>query len=135
MDLEDSLTPDLGFLLPSDKPGSIGSLGHFEVQQVLGQGAFGVVLKAFDGKLERSVAIKVIQPQFAATSPPRKRFLREARLAAAIRHENIVQVYSVEEQPLPYLVMEYMTGKVLIRSLLFPVEGFLFSMKMALLQN
>ena len=117
LDLDDSLVPDLGFLLPSDKPGSIGSLGHFEVQQVLGQGAFGIVLKAFDGKLERSVAIKVIQPQFAATSPPRKRFLREARLAAAIRHENIVQVYSVEEQPLPYLVMEYIDGQTLQQKL------------------
>ncbi len=117
LDLEDSLTPDLGFLLPSDKPGSIGSLGHFEVQQVLGQGAFGIVLKAFDGKLERSVAIKVIQPRFASTSPPRKRFLREARLAAAIRHENIVQVYSVEEQPLPYLVMEYIDGQTLQQKL------------------
>src|SRR6185369_2632523 len=44
---------------------------------------------------------------------PRKRFLREARSAAAIKHENIVQVYSVEEQPLPYLVMEYVDGKTL----------------------
>ena len=56
------------------------------------------------------VAIKVMNPQMAATSPPRKRFLREARSAAAIRHENIVQVYSVEEQPLPDIVME---GKAL----------------------
>lgn len=49
----------------------------------------------------------------AATSPPRKRFLREARSAAAIKHENIVQVYSVEEEPLPFLVMEYIDGETL----------------------
>ena len=73
-------------------------------------GGFGIVFKAFDENLHRLVAIKVMNPQMAATSPPRKRFLREARSAAAIRHENIVQVYSVEEQPLPDIVME---GKAL----------------------
>ena len=104
---------DLSFLQPSTKPGSIGVLAHYEVLSVLGQGAFGIVFKAFDEKLHRLVAIKVMNPQLASTSPPRKRFLREARAAAAIRHENVVQVYSVEEQPLPYLVMEYIDGQTL----------------------
>ncbi|MBI5758122.1 MAG: SUMF1/EgtB/PvdO family nonheme iron enzyme, partial [Planctomycetales bacterium] len=111
-DADDS-KPDLSFLQPSSKPGSIGVLGHYEVLSVLGQGAFGIVFKAFDEKLHRLVAIKVMNPQLAATSPPRKRFLREARAAAAIRHENVVQVYSVEEQPLPYLVMEFIDGQTL----------------------
>lgn len=106
-------TPDLSFLSPSSKPGSLGVLGHYEILNLLGQGAFGLVFRAFDEKLHRQVAIKVMNPQVAATSPPRKRFLREARSAAAIRHENIVQVYSVEEQPLPYLVMEYVEGQTL----------------------
>ena len=75
------------------------------------QGAFGIVFKAFDEKLHRHVAIKVMNPQMAATSPPRKRFLREARAAAAIRHDNVTQVYSVEEDPIPYLVMEYLDGR------------------------
>jgi serine/threonine protein kinase/Leucine-rich repeat (LRR) protein len=105
--------PDLSFLQPSSKPGSIGVLAHYEVLSVLGQGAFGIVFKAFDEKLHRLVAIKVMNPQLAITSPPRKRFLREARAAAAIRHENVVQVYSVEEQPLPYLVMEFIDGQTL----------------------
>ena len=82
------------------KPGSLGRLGHYEVHEVLGHGAFGIVLKAFDEKLHRMVAIKVMSPELAATSPPRKRFLREARAAAAIRHENVVAVYAVEEQPI-----------------------------------
>ncbi|MCE9528743.1 MAG: protein kinase, partial [Planctomycetales bacterium] len=107
----------LSFLQPSQKPGSIGTLGHYEVLKILGQGGFGVVLKAFDEKLHRHVAIKMMNPRLAATSPPRKRFLREARAAAAIRHENIVQVYSVEEQPLPYLVMEYISGGTLQQKL------------------
>lgn len=101
------------FLDPSTKTDSIGSLGHYEILRVLGKGAFGIVFKAFDEKLHRVVAIKVMDPQLAATSPPRKRFLREARSAAAIKHENIVQVYSVEEQPLPYMVIEYIDGLTL----------------------
>ena len=103
----------LSFLGPATKPGSIGRLGHYEIISILGQGAFGIVFKAFDEKLHRQVAIKVMNPELAATSPPRKRFLREARAAAAVRHENVVQVYSVEEQPLPYLVMEYIDGQTL----------------------
>jgi serine/threonine protein kinase/formylglycine-generating enzyme required for sulfatase activity len=104
---------DLSFLKPSTKPGSIGTLGHYEILKVLGQGGFGIVFKAFDEKLHRHVAIKVMNPQMAATSPPRKRFLREARSAAAIRNENIVAVHSVEEEPLPYLVMEFIDGNTL----------------------
>ena len=52
-------------------------------------------------------------PQLAATSPARKRFLREARSSAQVRHENVVQVYEVAEQPLPYLVMEFIPGETL----------------------
>jgi eukaryotic-like serine/threonine-protein kinase len=104
---------DLSFLEPSTKAGSIGTLGHYEILEVLGQGGFGVVFKAFDEKLHRVVAIKVMSAQMAAGSPARKRFLREARSAAAIKNENVVQVYSVEEQPLPYLVMEYIDGEPL----------------------
>ncbi len=109
----DDESPDLSFLESSSKPNSIGRLGHYEVLQLLGMGAFGIVFKAFDEKLHRLVAIKAMNPQLAATSPPRKRFLREARSVAALKHENIVQVYSVEEQPLPYLVMEYIDGQTL----------------------
>ena len=55
--VQDGPQNDLSFLQPSSKPGSIGLLGHYEVLQVLGQGAFGVVFKAFDEKLHRMVAI------------------------------------------------------------------------------
>lgn len=109
--------PDISFLQPSSKPGSIGTLGSYEILQVIGQGAFGIVFKAFDEKLQRTVAIKAMNPRLAATSPPRKRFLREARSVAAIKHENIVQIYTVEEEPLPYLVMEYIDGQTLQQKL------------------
>lgn len=106
-----------GYLAPSSKPGSLGRLGHYEVLEVLGKGAFGTVMKAFDEKLHRMVAIKVMSLELAATSPARKRFLREARASAAIRHENVVASHAVEEQPIPYLVMEYIPGKTLADAL------------------
>lgn len=107
------VAPTFSFLGPPSGRGGIGTLGHYEVLQLLGRGAFGLVFKAFDERLHRFVAIKVLDPQLVATSPPRKRFLREARAAAAVKHENVVQVYAVEEQPLPYMVMEFVDGKSL----------------------
>lgn len=108
---DDEIT--LGFLDPSSRPDSLGRLGHYEVLEVVGRGAFGTVLRAFDEKLQRVVAIKVMAPEMATTSPARKRFLREARASAAIRHENVVSIYAVEETPLPHLVMEFIPGQTL----------------------
>ncbi len=104
---------DLGFLGPPGRPDSLGRIGHYDVLEVLGRGGFGIVFRAFDGVLQRVVAVKVLSPLLAVTSPARKRFLREARSAAAVRHENVVRVYAVEEQPLPYLVMEFIPGETL----------------------
>src|SRR5262245_15032816 len=95
----------IDFLAPPGRAGSLGRICHYGVLQGLGRGAFGIVFRAFDEVLQRVVAVKVLAPQMAATSPARKRFLREARSSAKVRHENVVQVYAVEEQPLPYLVM------------------------------
>ncbi len=103
----------LGYLEPSSKPDSLGRLGHYEVLEVVGRGAFGTVLRAFDEKLHRVVAIKVMAPELASTSPARKRFLREAQASAAIRHEHVVSIHAVEENPIPYLVMEYIPGQTL----------------------
>jgi eukaryotic-like serine/threonine-protein kinase len=112
-DDENEADDALGFLQPSTRLDSLGSLGHYEILKVLGKGGFGIVFRAFDETLQRIVAIKVLSAHIAATSPARKRFLREARSSAKVRHENIVQVYAVEEQPLPYLVMEFIPGETL----------------------
>jgi formylglycine-generating enzyme required for sulfatase activity len=104
---------DLPFLQPTARPGSLGRVDHYEVLQVLGKGGFGIVLRAFDDVLQRVVALKVLAPAIAATSLARKRFLREARSSAQVRHENVVRVYAVEEQPLPFLVMEFIPGETL----------------------
>ncbi len=104
---------NLAFLSPPTRADSLGRIAHYEVLQVLGRGGCGIVLRAFDETLQRVVAVKVMAPEMAATSPARKRFLREARSSAAIRHENVVQVHEVGETPLPYLVMEFIPGETL----------------------
>jgi hypothetical protein len=101
----------LDFLAPSDKPGSLGRLGHYEVQEVIGRGGMGVVLKAFDENLHRVVAIKVMAPQLAAAATARARFTREARAQAAVTHDHVVTIHAVDESAgLPYLVMQYIAG-------------------------
>ena len=114
----------LGFLESPTRPDAMGRIGHYEVLQVLGQGGFGIVFRAFDDVLHRVVAVKVLSPQMAATSPARKRFLREARSSAQVRHENVVQVHEVGEQPLPYIAMEFIPGETLQQRLdrVGPVE-------------
>lgn len=102
---------DLSFLTPVDHPELLGLLGRYDVYEVLGRGGMGVVLKARDPSLQRFVALKVLGPHLAANEPNRQRFLREARVAAAIRHENVIAVHAIEEAgTLPYIVMEYVEG-------------------------
>jgi hypothetical protein len=116
---EEILAADTGgdtleFLTPSDKPGSLGRLGHYDIQEVIGRGGMGIVLRALDDKLHRVVAIKVMAPQLATSSNARKRFIREAQAAAAVRDDHVIGIYAVEEaEELPYLVMEYISGESL----------------------
>lgn len=105
---------DLGFLESSDKPGSMGRLAHYEVIRLLGRGGMGIVLRAFDEKLHRAIAIKALAPQLATNPKARLRFVREARAAAAIMHENVVAIHAVEDAgPVPYIVMQCVDGKTL----------------------
>src|SRR5262249_17736669 len=110
----------LDFLAPSDQPGHLGRLGHYDVLHVIGRGGMGVVLKAFDTHLQRSVALKVMSPKLADHELSRKRFCREARTAAAIAHENVVALYHVEREEginLPFLVMQLVNGESLEKRL------------------
>lgn len=110
---DDETDDALGFLAPPGRPDSLGRIDHYEVLEVFGRGGFGIVFRAFDDVLQRVVAVKVLSPSMAATSPARKRFLREARSAAIIQHENVVRIFETGEQPLPYLVMEFVPGETL----------------------
>lgn len=98
------------FLEPSDREGSIGRLGEFEVLSVIGSGGMGIVLKGFQEELNRPVAIKVMSPHLATVALARKRFLREAQATAAIVHPNVMPILSVNESgTLPFLVMPFVT--------------------------
>lgn len=98
-------------LTPSTQPESLGKLGKYEIHKIIGSGAFGVVLKAFDEQLRRAVAIKILNRQFSSSATARRRFIREARAAAAVSHSNVVAIHAVEEQAgTPFLVMELVTG-------------------------
>ena len=101
-------------LAPTDDPSRLGRIGGYEISGVIGAGGMGVVLKAFDGPLDRSVAIKVLAPHLACNGSARQRFAREAKAAAAVLHPNVIAIHSVsdgeESTGLPYLVMPYIRG-------------------------
>jgi WD40 repeat protein/serine/threonine protein kinase len=104
----------LAFLAASQQPNSLGRLGHYEVLEVVGKGAMGIVLRARDEKLNRIVAIKVLAPQLATSASARQRFIREGRSAAAVTHDNVIDVHAVEDSgPIPYLVMQFIDGPTL----------------------
>jgi WD40 repeat protein/serine/threonine protein kinase len=103
--------PLLQYLSPSANPRHLGRLGGYEILEVIGRGGMGTVLKARDAKLERLVAVKVLNPELASSGPARVRFLREARSAAAVTHEHVVTIHAVEDAgDVPFLVMEYILG-------------------------
>ncbi len=102
---------DASLLNPSERADSMGRLEKYDVLAVLGQGTFGVVLKAFDEQLRRSVAIKILSREYSSSATARRRFIREARAAAAVSHPNVVAIHAVDEQPgVPFLVMELLGG-------------------------
>jgi serine/threonine-protein kinase len=108
----------LDFLKPTERPGSLGRLGHHEILAVVGRGGMGVVFRALDTRLQRVVAVKVLAPQLAASGPARQRFLREARAAAAVSHDHVVAIHAVEEADgFPYIVMQYVAGTPLEKRL------------------
>ena len=116
--LRDSSTD---FLLPPTDPAYLGRLERFDVMRVLGRGGMGIVLEAFDSRLQRNVALKVLDPELAHDETARQRFCREARAAASITHENVVAVHQVEkaaDNGLPYLVMQLVAGETLEQRLL-----------------
>ncbi|MBX3221889.1 MAG: serine/threonine protein kinase [Labilithrix sp.] len=96
----------------------VGStLGRFRVDRLLGRGGMGAVYAAFDEKLERDVALKVLIEDGDAALQ-KKRLMREARLAAKLQHPNIATVYEVDElDGRLYIVMELLEGSSLRRIL------------------
>ena len=89
-------------------------LGRFELRQILGRGAQSVVWLAFDPRLEREVAIKLMKVGPGANASAIAQWLQEARSVSRLTHPNIIPVFEadVQEQQ-PYLVFEYVAGQTL----------------------
>jgi len=99
----------------STKPLAPGTrLGHYEVVRQIGSGGMGAVYLARDLKLDRSVAIKILNKQFSRDATNLERFVREAKAASALNHQNILVIHEInEDEAAHYIVSEYVEGKTL----------------------
>ena len=90
------------------------TLGKYEIQSVLGKGAMGVVYKAFDPHIERTVAIKTVRKELVDPDLAQQfmaRFKNEAKAAGRLHHPNIVGVYEYgEDDSVAFIAMEYVDG-------------------------
>lgn len=101
----------MAFLGTASGPDAMGRIGEYDVVRLIARGGMGLVFEAFDPGLLRRVAIKVLAPEFAASSDARTRFIREARSIAAVDHENILPIHAVGEAGgYPYIVMPLVEG-------------------------
>src|SRR4029450_6490079 len=97
-------------------------IGAYELTGQVGGGGMGVVYRAIDTRLNRTVALKVISPQILADPDSKQRFIREARAASALSHPNIVTIHDIgQADGVDYLVMELVSGQPLDR--LIPKDG------------
>ena len=91
-----------------------GRIGRFQIRDLIGQGATAKVFRAYDPEINRTLAIKVLQPELSRNEDYRMRFLREARGAGVLSHPNIVTVFDVGEvEDQPYIAMELIDGQSL----------------------
>ena len=94
------------------------TLGRFELRRILGQGAQSVVWLAFDPRLEREVAIKLLRADKDSSAATVTQWLREARSVSRLTHPNIVPVFEADvHNDQPYLVFEYVQGQTLAQVL------------------
>jgi formylglycine-generating enzyme required for sulfatase activity/serine/threonine protein kinase len=86
-------------------------IGRYEIREELGSGAFGTVYRAFDPRLDREVALKVLCPKALASPQAVERFHREAKVAARLRHPHIVTVFDFgEHNQKHFIVSDFIAG-------------------------
>src|SRR6266480_4393976 len=90
------------------------TIAHYRIMEPLGAGGMGAVYKAYDKKLQRIVALKLLKPEYLSQQDRRRRFHQEAQAASALNHPHILTVYEVgEHDGKPYIAMEYVEGDTL----------------------
>jgi serine/threonine protein kinase/tetratricopeptide (TPR) repeat protein len=90
------------------------TISHYTITEKLGEGGMGVVYKATDLTLDRTVALKFLSAHLSASEESKARFLREAKATAALNHPNILGVYEIDEKDgTIFFAMEYVEGKTL----------------------
>ncbi len=90
-------------------PGHV--LGHFRLIEEIGAGGMGIVYRAWDTRLEREVAVKVLNPKTLVDTSARRRFRREALMLSKLNHPNVESVYDFHtDNGVDYLVLEYVPG-------------------------
>jgi eukaryotic-like serine/threonine-protein kinase len=101
----------------SISPGEI--VGNYQILGVAGAGGMGVVYKAFDQKLQRTVALKFLPSDLNASEKEKERFLKEARTASSLDHPNIGVIHGVEETPdgHSFIVMGFYEGESLAQKI------------------
>ncbi len=96
------------------KPIPEETIAHYRIIEPLGAGGMGAVYKAYDKKLHRVIALKLLPPEYIAQQDRRRRFLQEACAVSALNHPHILTVYEVgEDDGEPYIAMEYVEGETL----------------------
>jgi eukaryotic-like serine/threonine-protein kinase len=98
-------------LLPGGHP---RKLGNYRIEKLLGEGGMGAVYLAHDDKLDRAIALKTMRPEIAAQPGAVERFLREAKAAAKVTHDNVVPILHIgEDNGTPYIAMPLLEGESL----------------------
>src|SRR5215217_4843206 len=96
------------------KPLLVKTIAHYRIVEPIGAGGMGAVYKAYDNKLQRVVALKLLPPEYVSQEDRRRRFFQEARAASALNHPHILTIYEVgEDDSRPYIAMEYVEGDTL----------------------
>jgi serine/threonine protein kinase len=86
-------------------------LAHYRLVEKIGSGGMGVVCRAEDTHLDRTVAIKVLPADAVADPERRRRFVQETKAASALNHANIIHVYDIgSADGIDFIVMEYVSG-------------------------
>ena len=96
------------------KPLPVQTIAHYRIVAPIGAGGMGAVYKAYDNKLQRTVALKLLPAEYVSQQDRRRRFFQEARAASALSHPHILTIYEVgEDDGTPYIAMEYVEGQTL----------------------